>query len=458
MSDLVERSNMIPSQSFVPLFDFVDELISTDEDEGRVPFEGGKENVGLLIYERYEDKERQNIYKVIKYREEDKVYVIKSVTDPSDTQELGGYDIYDNWGTLPPAHVENRWERYMNKRIGEGVWMDVADAALIAEVNREVDAFAAAEPVDHHPGTNGVVRDLVHPSLYPLIIDPASVKTSETNRWNRPYEQSRFQWLPAEVRIDESGAAKFTSPINNLDADKYPKLRQALEKTFTAMVPGFENVFQYIETAVYDADFQIGDGVDSYEVAPKRSFRNSTLQAVVKVADYEFAPGAVFSGVWHYEGMSHENIAMTGLFYPYTDESLTGGGLEFKRQYTDAEANKLLYGVAQSRPPWLNEVIEEAFVPLGWTSTETGKLMVFPNCHAHRVLEMVNNTSETLRRRLVVFFVVDPDKPIKSSAKYPPLPRQISLEQALKDRLELMQERKQAKQQLNPREIELCEH
>jgi hypothetical protein len=192
------------------------------------------------------------------------------------------------------------------------------------------------------------------------------------------------------------------------------------------------------------------------KIAPE-SFKNSQLQAIVKIADYIFAPGNTFSGVWHYEGMAHENILMTGLFYPSSDERLDGG-LEFKRKFTDVEAYRLLLETMQSRAPLVDAMIAEGFVPLGHTTTETGKLMVFPNCHAHRVLEMVNNTQETLRRRLIVFFIVDPKRRIPSSRDFPPMPRKISLETALADRLELMQERKQAKQDLNPRKIELCEH
>jgi hypothetical protein len=216
-------------------------------------------------------------------------------------------------------------------------------------------------------------------------------------------------------------------------------------------------VWEYAKLAEIDPDSTPAEGSEHYEDPEPVSFKNSNLQAVVKIADYVFAPGSTFSGVWHYEGMAHENIVMTGLYYPASDERL-GGGLEFKRQFTDVEGTRLLFGVAQTRPPWLNEIISEGFVPLGYTTTETGKLMVFPNCHAHRVLEMVNNTQETLRRRLIVFFIVDPERRIPSSKDFPPMPRKISLETALADRLELMQERKQAKQELNPREIELCEH
>lgn len=40
--DWSTRSNVIPPQSFVPLLDYVEELLQTDEDEGRVEYQGGK--------------------------------------------------------------------------------------------------------------------------------------------------------------------------------------------------------------------------------------------------------------------------------------------------------------------------------------------------------------------------------------------------------------------------------
>lgn len=37
-----KRSDLIPPQSFVPLTSYVDELLSTDENEGQLEYEGGK--------------------------------------------------------------------------------------------------------------------------------------------------------------------------------------------------------------------------------------------------------------------------------------------------------------------------------------------------------------------------------------------------------------------------------
>ena len=181
--------------------------------------------------------------------------------------------------------------------------------------------FGSKEPVDYHPGTHNVVRDLVHPSLYPLIIDAKKVNTQLTNRWGRNYESSRFQWLPSEVDIDGNGRAKFVSSINNLDHTKYPELQGALENVLTALIPGMEKVWQYCLTVQF-RQCLLGNEESAYSEPPPVSFSNTRLQVIPKIADYTFAPGASFSGVWHYEGMAHENIVMTGLFYPNSDEAL----------------------------------------------------------------------------------------------------------------------------------------
>ena len=328
-------------------------------------------------------------------------------------------------------------------------------------MNKAIDDFASKEPIDYHPGTQTIVRDLIHPSLYPLIIDPTSIDTNKHNHFGRKYESSRFQWLPAEVDIDSEGKATFVSPINNFtNPQQYPQMQTALNNVMTALIPGFEKVWQYSQMVSFNSQ-EDWDEADEYPQVDPVSFKNSRLQVIVKVAEYTFQPNMSFSGVWHYEGMAHENIVMTGLFYPYTDERLQGGGLEFKRQFTDVDGNFILYNVAQTRPVWLDEAVKEGFVPLGQCNTDTGLLMVFPNCHAHRVMDIVNKTNEVLKRRLIVFFVVDPMQRIVSSADCAnAMPRTLIAdhEVALKDRLELMQERKYAKQQLNPREIELCEH
>lgn len=459
---------MIVSEDWVrakarPTDSYIEEMLNLAEDnDGHPPF--SKKAIGMKLsvtdYSSIDNLDANATYIVVSFKGDDEDGVMKVKKLDDDDAELIEVDedmLYDSFRTLPPKAVEELWDKYQNRKITEGVWEAEADSSLMADMNSMIDKLAREEPVDYHPGTKEVVRDLVHPSLYPLLSDPAARDLTKENFWGRPHEASRFQWLPAEVEIDNHGNPRFVSDINNLDRSKYPELYTGLQQVFKSLLPGFQKVWQYARSMTFTKEQDEWDDKEETKLPELITFHNSTLQAVVKIADYEFKPGAEFDGVWHYEGMSHENIVMTGLFYPNSDEAL-GGGLEFKRIFNDAEAGYIFYGVAQDRPDWLDEAIQMGFIPLGQTTTETGKLLVFPNCHAHRVMKMVNNTSNVLRRRLVVFFIIDPTDRIPSSRDYPPLPRQITLEQALADRLELMQERKQAKQDLNPREIELCEH
>jgi hypothetical protein len=62
------------------------------------------------------------------------------------------------------------------------------------------------------------------------------------------------------------------------------------------------------------------------------------------------------------------------------------------------------------------------------------------------------------RRRVVVFWLVNPEKRIVSTADVEPMQGTISLQETKKNRHALMKERKYYKQEWNEREISLCEH
>ena len=54
-------------------------------------------------------------------------------------------------------------------------------------------------------------------------------------------------------------------------------------------------------------------------------------QVITKIVDYELHPGQSYEGVWHVEGMSHENIVATVLYILDRDTELEGGDVLFKR-------------------------------------------------------------------------------------------------------------------------------
>jgi hypothetical protein len=59
---------------------------------------------------------------------------------------------------------------------------------------------------------------------------------------------------------------------------------------------------------------------------------------IVKAANYVLRPGETdYKGSWHVEGMSHENIIASGIYYYHTSAHLTGEGLMFRRRKTPTE-------------------------------------------------------------------------------------------------------------------------
>ncbi|KAK2797855.1 hypothetical protein FQN50_009060 [Emmonsiellopsis sp. PD_5] len=134
-------------------------------------------------------------------------------------------------------------------------------------------------PMDIHPGSRGMVRNLVHPSLFPLVYGRSRVcrtgsigtedavskigvgditrvpqlpTIAETNyysgagqrpwwRWpgrniTRPYS-NKFQWLPCEVELSDDGKCKIVSYINNLHPREHKGLYSIVEEVIACAIP-----------------------------------------------------------------------------------------------------------------------------------------------------------------------------------------------------------------------------
>ncbi len=104
-------------------------------------------------------------------------------------------------------------------------------------------------------------------------------------------------------------------------------------------------------------------------------------------------------------------------------------------------------------------MVDEGTVPLGRIATPTGRLLVFPNSHIHKLSELsVAPGVAEARRRVIVFWLVDPNVSLPSTRDVPPQQGVIPHDEALAIRLALMEERKRHKQSLNVRAVSLCEH
>jgi hypothetical protein len=338
---------------------------------------------------------------------------------------------------------------------------------LRAHVQRLIEL----EPVDYHPGSGTRVRDLVHPSLYPYIegrspmtAKPPPPSPNMVERFGRPFEGSRYQWLPTPFQVAEDGSVTIASYINNLDRGRHPELYSDLAELFSLALPMIEGVLGYVEQLTYldddenEAELPDGRDLEPVEITP-RPLRGRELQVIPKIVEYRLEAGEVHEGVWHVEGMSHEHIVATCVVILDRDEALEGGSLSFKRSYTREEAGMLFWNIDQCRPMPVMDIVEEGTIPLGTVETPSGRVLVFPNSHIHRLnaLRLRPGVAEG-RRRVIVFWIVDPDVYIPSTREVPPQQGILPHEEALAVRLELMEERRLHKTSFNPRAVNLCEH
>ena len=176
----------------------------------------------------------------------------------------------------------------------DGTWLsdDAVSAALrarllelIKPLEHPIDRFTGQPaPRDYHPGSDGQVVDLVHPSLYPLVFGRslvAPVGSEETifswkklmgkgatqesifaktptpqHAWMKQpeFHSTRFQWLPSEIDLRRKEGspltARFRSYINNLHPEEHTELYRTLEEVFaTAFAPLFTKVLTELAVA-----------------------------------------------------------------------------------------------------------------------------------------------------------------------------------------------------------------
>ncbi|KAI7542407.1 hypothetical protein KC331_g8000 [Hortaea werneckii] len=159
-----------------------------------------------------------------------------------------------------------------------------------------------SEP-DWHPGSNGTVLDLVHPSLYPLLYgrsrilldemvplkqcaeytgkgeivpqpskDEVGIAHYKSSRFGRdPMHpeaaySARFQWLPCEVAFRGTDSAEIVSYINNLHSAKHSALYDALGQIISKVVPMWDKC---LRSTGYSGATERIDGAKAQYTEPK---------------------------------------------------------------------------------------------------------------------------------------------------------------------------------------------
>lgn len=402
---------------------------------------------------------------------------------PADVAWINIYD--DGISIMHSPDMSKIWDEWQS-RVGdiEGVLCldNACSSALREKLMCGVDqVIKGQKELDFHPNTESVVLDVVHPSLFPFVRGVSIVVGDEADLprsrgdgeefdkedfWKRPYEASKFQWLPSLFKVSDNGEVSIASYINNLDMQRYGHLYESLEELFKQFLPLFEKAYGYVRAVKFHGFDEAQDlfGVPRvYEPDEiSSSLRGRELKVITKIVEYRLRPNQEFDGVWHVEGMSHENILATGLYILEREDGFRGGDLLFKRAFLDYEASHIYENVSQRRHPSTDSVVADGIRPLGKLPTPKGRMIVFPNSHVHKLSKMFRDEScsdELVRRRIIVFWLVNPEcHDIITTRGVLPQQATMPRDDALKYRLELMEERKRHKQDWNVREIELCEH
>ncbi|KAF7967155.1 hypothetical protein HWV62_35662 [Athelia sp. TMB] len=408
---------------------------------------------------------------------------------------------------------------------------------------------------DWHPGSDDMVLDLVHPSLFPVVygttrilkdsivgleqgielcgkgdilpVPPVPIVAQPLEYRLFPDQFSRkFQWLPCQVEFTgDDGEVKITSYINNLHPGENKPLYAVIEKiiakaivlwnyTLDPLKGGYDNnpiridfagpeygdiddippadrPAQEFEESDYEYEQRLHEmtlippSVAGYEdpeetelLDLRKEFTERGLQVIVKLANIHLTPekSEYGGGTWHVEGQLNEHICATALYY-YDSSNITESRLAF-RQQSDENAHDSGYGQDQHR--WLQSIYgcrngHSTVQYVGDVVAKQGRLIAFPNVFQHRVAPFkLADASKPGHRKIVALFLVDPHIQIISSAHVPcqrrdwwaeelgrsralpgKLPLEImqevtarvddfpiSLEDAKKLRLELMEERK----------------
>ncbi|KAJ3927801.1 MAG: hypothetical protein NXY57DRAFT_978187 [Lentinula lateritia] len=156
------------------------------------------------------------------------------------------------------------WEPELREK-GLGIFIsdDLVPESVHRELERELDALAAKEPKDYHPGSFGKVQDLIHPSLYPYIpgvtpVSSPSIRLPPTIE-GKFYTQlsslsdtemiSSYAWIPSVFKVSADGTdVHIDGYINGLGTrEEHPGLFRVIEKMFLLALPHFEKTVEKAE-------------------------------------------------------------------------------------------------------------------------------------------------------------------------------------------------------------------
>ncbi|KAI0793282.1 hypothetical protein C8Q75DRAFT_713185 [Abortiporus biennis] len=223
--------------------------------------------------------------------------------------------VRDNDTGIEPTGVDHVWKS--DRLIPESL----RDRLLSAANDLE-----SSLPEDFHPGTEGQVKNLVHPSLFCLVYGLSLDKNGdiinepeylaqivEKIRWFPPKDRQhpklwshRYQWLPAEFLVAKDNTTKIASYINGLPTHVKggAEMYTVLGEIFSKVVPLFEHVLSSLHshhTLVRfprPKGFEWWDGTNSNYVSEPPSMPESLDEELYE--QFRFQPDEYDKARWDY--------------------------------------------------------------------------------------------------------------------------------------------------------------
>lgn len=163
----------------------------------------------------------------------------------------------------------------------DGIWH--SDTLVPTSLRTElIDAARLLEDIpeekkDWHPNSDDQVLDLVHPSLYPVVygrtlghypdpdgpVAPITCPFPQKGRFYEfRYRSDKFQWLPTDFEVDDTGQVKALGYINNLHTS-HEGLYRCIEGVIKCFIPLWERVlidlFEDLPTRIPDSYQHVRD-------------------------------------------------------------------------------------------------------------------------------------------------------------------------------------------------------
>ncbi|THU97232.1 hypothetical protein K435DRAFT_838699 [Dendrothele bispora CBS 962.96] len=227
-------------------------------------------------------------------------------------------------------------------------------------------------------------------SFSPKDPNPKMFETGMLVNGEKTVFRSRYSWIPTVFSVNSEGTdVHIQSYINGLGSrEEHPDLYRLLEKVFLLVLPqlqktmeisgGFkveesesspsrrrwreritlsedeitreewdnllmrqkeekEREIQERQKIDRDAEqekqqwFSGSHTEERPNVTPDTPWKGKDLKVIVKAANYILEPGQEYRGTWHMEGMPHERIVASAIYYYDTDKFITDEGLSLRR-------------------------------------------------------------------------------------------------------------------------------